>query len=153
MGRIDAQGGPVPANIEQLFPVWDDVSTWNLAALSPITRRYTFGNGQFRNVLPEYNYAGWVQDDWAITSRLTLNLGLRYDAALNVWANELALPPIVEGNRPNDTNNFQPRLGFAYTLTDRTVLRGGYGRYYGDLNPARRSDERHRECGRRRGPE
>src|SRR4030095_5320070 len=41
MGRIDAQGGPIPANIEDLFPVWNDVSTWNLAALSPITRSYT----------------------------------------------------------------------------------------------------------------
>ena len=133
MGSIDAQGGPVPANIEDLFPVWNDVSTWNLAALSPITRRYTFGNGQFRNALPEYNYAGWVQDDWAMTSKLTLNLGLRYDVALNVWANADALPPIVEGGRPNDTNDFQPRLGFVYSLTGRTVLRGGYGRYYGDL--------------------
>ena len=47
MGTIDAQNGPIPANIEDLFPVWNDVSTWNLAALSPITRRYTFGNGQF----------------------------------------------------------------------------------------------------------
>jgi len=133
MGNIDAQGGPVPANIEALFPVWNDVSTWNLAALSPITRRYNFGNGQFRTALPEYNYAGWAQDDWAITSKLTLNLGLRYDAALNVWANHYGLAPIVDDNRPNDINNFQPRLGFAYTLTPQTVIRGGYGRYYGDL--------------------
>ena len=133
MGAIDAQNGPVPANIEELFPVWNDMSTWNLAALSPITRRYTFGTGQFQNQLPEYNSAGWVQDDWAITSRLTLNLGLRYDVALNVYANEVVLPPIIDAPRPNDTNNFQPRLGFAYSLTDRTVLRGGYGRYYGDL--------------------
>jgi carboxypeptidase family protein/TonB-dependent receptor-like protein len=133
MGAIDAQGGPVPANIEDLFPVWNDVSTWNLAAISSITRRYTFGTGQFRNSLPEYNSAGWLQDDWQITSRLTLNLGLRYDVALNVYANEIILPPIITEPRPNDTNNVQPRLGFAYTLTDRTVLRGGYGRYYGDL--------------------
>ncbi|PYR66344.1 MAG: hypothetical protein DMF88_16645 [Acidobacteria bacterium] len=40
MGNIDAQNGPVPANIEALLPIWNDVSTWNLAALSPITRRY-----------------------------------------------------------------------------------------------------------------
>jgi len=133
MGAIDAQGGPIPANLEDLFPVWNDVSTWNLAALSPIVRRYTFGTGQFRNALPEYNSAGWLQDDWQMTSRLTLNLGVRYDIALNVYANEIVLPPIINEPRPNDTNNFQPRLGFAYTLTDRTVLRGGYGRYYGDL--------------------
>jgi len=133
MGAIDAQGGAIPANIEDLFPVWNDVSTWNLAALAPIVRRYTFGTGQFQNSLSEYNTAGWVQDDWQITSRLTLNLGLRYDLAMNVFANEVILPPIINEPRPNDTNNFQPRLGFAYALTDRTVVRGGYGRYYGDL--------------------
>ena len=133
MGAIDAQGGAIPANIEDLFPVWNDVSTWNLAALAPIVRRYTFGTGQFQNSLSEYNTAGWVQDDWQITSRLTLNLGLRYDLAMNVFANEVILPPIINEPRPNDTNNFQPRLGFAYALTDRTVMRGGYGRYYGDL--------------------
>jgi hypothetical protein len=133
MGAIDAQGGPIPANLEQLFPVWNDVSTWNLNALAPIVRRYQFGTGRFRNSLPEYNSAAWVQDDWQITSRLTLNLGLRYDLAMNVFANDVILPPIITEPRPNDTNNFQPRLGFAYTLTDRTVLRGGYGRYYGDL--------------------
>jgi hypothetical protein len=133
MGAIDAQGGPVPANLEQLFPVWNDVSTWNLNALAPIVRRYTFGTGRFQNSLPEYNTAGWVQDDWQITSRLTLNLGLRYDLAMNVFANDVILPPIITEPRPNDSNNFQPRLGFAYTLTDRTVVRGGYGRYYGDL--------------------
>jgi hypothetical protein len=133
MGAIDAQGGPIPANIEALFPVWDDVSTWNLNALSPIVRRYTFGTGRFQNSLPEYNTAAWVQDDWQITSRLTLNLGLRYDLAMNVFANDVILPPIITEPRPNDTNNFQPRVGFAYTLTNRTVVRGGYGRYYGDL--------------------
>jgi len=133
MGAIDAQGGPIPGNIEALFPVWNDVSTWNLAALSPIVRRYTFGTGQFRNSLPEYNTAAWMQDDWQITSKLTLNLGLRYDLAMNVYANKVILPPMITEPRPNDTNNVQPRFGFAYTLTDRTVLRGGYGRYYGDL--------------------
>ena len=46
MGSFDMQGGPVPANIEQLFPVWNDISTWNLNALAPITRSYTLGVGK-----------------------------------------------------------------------------------------------------------
>ena len=127
------QGRTIPANIEALFPVWNDVSTWNLAALSPIVRRYQYGTGQFQNSLPDTTRPRGLQDDWQITSRLTLNLGLRYDLALNVFANDVILPPFITGPRPNDTNNFEPRFGFAYTLTDRTVLRGGYGRYFGDL--------------------
>jgi Carboxypeptidase regulatory-like domain len=133
MGLIDAQGGPVPDNIEDLIPVWNDVTTWNLAALTPITRRYTFGAGLFRYAFDENNTAAWIQDDWAITPRLTLNIGLRYDLAMGIWANWVSLPPWLEAGRPNDTNNIQPRLGFAYSLNDRTVLRGGYGRYYGEL--------------------
>jgi hypothetical protein len=133
MGLIDAQGGPVPAKIEDLIPVWNDVTTWNLAALTPITRRYTFRAGLFRYAFDENNFASWVQDDWAVTDRLTLNLGLRYDVAMGVWANWVDLPPWLEAGRPNDTNNFQPRLGFAFTLDNRTVLRGGYGRYYGEI--------------------
>src|SRR4030095_956524 len=45
------------------------------------------------------------------------------------------LPPIITEPRPDDTNNYQPRFGFAYKLTDRTVLRGGYGRHYGARIP------------------
>jgi hypothetical protein len=36
-GSLDATNGPVPANIQSLFPVWNDASTWNLAPLSPIS--------------------------------------------------------------------------------------------------------------------
>ena len=42
-----------------------------------------------------------------------------------MFANDISCPPFQEAGRPNDTNNFQPRLGFAYQLTDRTVVRGG----------------------------
>ena len=38
-------------------------------------------------------YAGWAQDDWRITSKLTLNLGLRYDLSINAWANDLGFEP------------------------------------------------------------
>ena len=50
----------------------------------------------------------------------------------NGFANDAAFPPFVEAGRPDDTNNIQPRLGFAYQLNDRTVLRGGTGIYFGD---------------------
>ena len=44
-------------------------------------------------------------------------------------------PPILPGPgpRPNDLNNFAPRLGFAYSTTDRTVIRGGFGKYYAEV--------------------
>jgi hypothetical protein len=131
-GTIDARGGPIPANIESLFPDPWNADTWNLAALSPITRNYTIGIGEFPNQYGQPKYAGWVQDDWRLTTRLTLNLGLRYDLSINAWANDLAFEPFYHADRPNDTNNLQPRVGFAYQLNDRTVIRGGSGVYFAD---------------------
>ena len=133
MGIVDAQGGPIPANLAALFPVWNDPSTWNLAALSPIVRSYTLGIGSFRYNQRRKVSAAWLQDDWKVNSRLTLNLGARYDVALGMWANSLAIPPWLEANRPDDKNNVSPRAGFAYSLNDRAVVRGGFGYYYGEV--------------------
>jgi len=133
MGIIDAQGGPVPANIEQLFPVWNDPATWNLDALAPIVRSYQIGIGSFRYNQKRKVGAAWIQDDWRVNPRLTLNLGLRYDVATGVFANHMAIEPWLQAGRPDDTNNVGPRLGFAYSLNDRTVVRGGFGYYYGEV--------------------
>ena len=129
-GNLFADNGPIPANIEQLFPVWNDPSTWNIAALSPISREYrtSFGNCVIHS--PRNIFGFWFQDDWAITSKLTVNLGLRYDVETDTFANELGVDPFLEAGRPLDTDNVQPRLGFAYSLNDRTVIRGGIGKYY-----------------------
>jgi len=132
MGIYDARGGAIPADIEQLVPVWNDVSSWNLAALSPIVRSYTLGVGQLKAYAPLKIFAGWVQDDWQITPRLTLNLGVRYDLETGLWANEIGLEPFLPAGRPDDTNNWAPRLGAAFSLNDQTVLRGGAGRYFAD---------------------
>jgi len=132
MGLIDARGGPIPRNLEALFPDAFDVDTWNLAALSSITRSYTIGVGNFRVRQDSKKIAAWAQDDWQISSRLTLNLGVRYDLGLGMFANDISFPPFQEAGRPDDKNNVQPRLGFAYSVNSRTVIRGGTGIYFGD---------------------
>jgi hypothetical protein len=132
-GNIDARNGTVPADLMQtLFPDPFNADTWNLAAISPFVRTYTIGIGQFPNQYGQPKYAGWAQDDWRMTTKLVLNLGLRYDLSINAWANDLGFEPFYRAGRPNDTNNLQPRAGFAYQLNDRTVIRGGTGVYFAD---------------------
>jgi hypothetical protein len=134
MGIIDARGGPAPtlAQLTAWFPDWTNVDTWNLAAISPLVRTYTIGIGDFNVLLDSYKAAGWAQDDWRATDNLTLNLGLRWDASIHGFANDVEVLPWQQAGMPDDYNNFQPRLGFAYQVTERTVVRGGSGLYYGD---------------------
>jgi len=129
-GFIDASGGPIPANIESLFPVWDDPATWNVGALSPIIVSFSSIIGDIVQSFNRPDYAAWIQDDWIVSPRLTLNFGLRYDLSVNQFANDVAVPPFLPGDRPNDTDNIAPRFGFAFSLNDQTVIRGGAGKYF-----------------------
>lgn len=133
VGIYDAANSRPPANIEQIMPVWNDPNTWNLNALNPFIRSYQIGIGEFGGDATRDTVAAWVQDDWQLTQRLTLNLGLRYDLQPNSFANFVEIFPIVKGGRPNDLTNFGPRAGFAYSVNDRTVIRGGAGKYYGQV--------------------
>jgi hypothetical protein len=91
-------------------------------------------------VIPDANnsyFAAFVQDDWRVSPRLTLNLGLRYELdtdVKNVSRNGEINPlvaPFLRGERGRDKNNFAPRVGFNWATTDgRTSLHGGYGIYY-----------------------
>lgn len=140
-GQIDANGGPIPANIQSIFPVWNDAATWNLAALSPITLRVrqAVSNTDFHYEVPQSLLAGWMQDDWRLNDRLTLNLGVRYDLQLGVHSEKVELRPWLTGDLPRDLNNIAPRLGFAYSVSDRTVVRGGFGVFYTQVS----TDEAH----------
>jgi hypothetical protein len=132
MGTINASNGKLPTNLEALFPDPFNADTWNLAAISPLVRTISIGVGDFNVHLYSRKIASWAQDDWQVTSNLTLNLGLRHDLELGAFANDVSFPPFQQAGRPADKLNFQPRLGFAYKVNDQTVVRGGSGLYYGD---------------------
>ncbi|MEO8127543.1 MAG: TonB-dependent receptor [Bryobacteraceae bacterium] len=103
-------------------------------------------------------YQAYVQDDWKISDKLTLNLGIRYEV-FQQWRGRLANFDLATGrqllaNRPEyfvpgtglvqrtgdpllperpihgDYNNFAPRVGVAYRLGDKITIRSGAGIFY-----------------------
>jgi hypothetical protein len=85
----------------------------------------------------------FAQDNWKVSPRLTLELGMRWDyealppADPNLTSASGSFVPYAQlNNNPSDKKNFGPRVGFSYDLFGGgdTILRGGYGVYYGRIN-------------------
>jgi hypothetical protein len=122
----------------------------SFVANTPNTTTVAFGNPKLN--FKEHDLAYYVQDDWRIKDNLTLNLGLRWEwfqQAVNLlhdqtvaqqtgpnpfWSTALPLSSTTIPHIPEDTNNFSPVFGFAWTPRmfpglfgdGKTVLRGGF---------------------------
>jgi hypothetical protein len=136
---------------------------WPIASLITGAPEFSFATVQsidpgFRMFEPSF----FLQDDIKVTQRLTVNIGMRYDIpyprtehldkyrgfdrftpnpAAGGRLGALVGPPGTtygptspyRGLIKPDYSNFSPRFGFAYTVGDKTVVRGGYGLYYSPL--------------------
>jgi len=120
-----------------VFPVWNQPSTWNVALLDPYVTTFVQGFGSFVYNIPTNNMGAWAQDDWKVNRKLTLNLGVRYDNDLGIFNPNLHLTGTGAPATPHYNQNFlfQPRFGFTYDPTGsrKTVIRGGAGLFYADI--------------------
>ncbi len=79
---------------------------------------YLQNYGNAKTNYPVTSFDGFIADHWTVTSKLTLDLGLRYDFE--------RLPSVFN----QDTNNLSPRVGFAYSPASKWVIRGGFGIFF-----------------------
>ena len=129
------------ANPNQAGSTGDAMASFLLGTASTIQQDFLLVWAGIRGL----ETGSFVQDDWRVTGKLTLNIGLRYEYDLpfsevgNRWANfdvfsgQMLIAGYNSGANVGvraDGNNFAPRFGFAYQLKPHTVIRGGYGIFY-----------------------
>ncbi len=96
-------------------------------------------------LLKDRQYSFFIQEDWKVTDRLTLNLGVRYEYLTPFFSPtdeismfDLEQKKLLLAGRDGvsryivepDRNNWAPRIGFAYKFNPKTTLRGGFGVFY-----------------------
>ena len=129
----NSSGDPINALADFLL---GDIKTASYSLAQPLIGR--------RN----YNLGLYIQDDWKLTPRLTLNLGLRweYESPISTANNEYSRVDPTTGellfagknasstlNLSGSKLNFGPRAGFAYSITPKTVIRSAFGIFYAGI--------------------
>jgi len=121
----------------------NDAASYTLADfLFGLRSAYQLGSNVVGNYRQHEHFA-YIQDDFRVSNKLTVNIGLRYEFATPRWERDNVLSnfdpatnsiikakdgSLLDRTRVNpDRNNFGPRAGFAYNLQKNTVIRGGYG--------------------------
>jgi hypothetical protein len=90
-----------------------------------------FGNPTFGFAVPYYGF--YAQDTYRALRQLTLEMGLREDFQVYPQPQENTAFPLT-GQYPNQFRRIAPRLGFAWQPVEKTVVRGGFGMYYTNMN-------------------
>ena len=105
-------------------------------------------------ILKDRSYSAFLQDDWKVTDKLTLNLGIRYEYVTPFFSptNEISIFDMAQNKLlfagqngvsryivEPDKNNWAPRVGLAYKLSPKTTLRAGFGVFF-DPENAKRDD-------------
>ena len=111
--------------------------------------RTDISNSVYMNLRAPWQHF-YIQDEWRVNDRLTLNLGLRYEHNMPWYDKDNGISNFDIDTDPSnpdffvatdgsiasratldpDLNNLAPRFGFAYRVMEKTVLRGGYGIFY-----------------------
>jgi len=91
----------------------------------------TSGNPTFSFAVPYYGF--YLQDTFRVLPQLTLELGLREDFQVYPQPKENPEFPLT-GQYPNQYQRLAPRLGFAWQPISKTVVRGGFGEFFSNMN-------------------
>jgi len=125
--ELDANDQPIPGDpipitsIERyrrtLLFQSQGLNVAQIRALGGGATQFTLSSGNPATKISQFDFGGFVQDDWKVRPNLTVNVGLRYENQSNISSNF----------------NFAPRVGFAWSpggQQSKTVIRGGYGVFY-----------------------